>query len=54
MKGWGDFINRWLIGDKEYFNTTLEEYSYILDGTFDYITKNDFDSVHDILLLVHF
>ena len=33
MKGWGDFINWWLIGDKEYFNTTLEEYkvTYLME-----------------------
>ena len=40
------------IGDKEYFNTTLEEYRVkYLNGTSDYITKCDFDGVQVILFL---
>ena len=39
------------IGDIEYFNTTLEEYKVINpDGTSHYITKDEFDGVHVILL----
>ena len=35
----------------EYFNTTVEEYKVIYPSeTSDYITKDDFDDVHVILL----
>ena len=39
------------IGNIEYFNTTLEESEVIfLDGTSDYIPKDDFDGVQVIFL----
>ena len=35
----------------EYFTTTLEEYKVIyLDGTSDYVTKDDFEDVQVFLL----
>ena len=41
----------WLIGDTMYFYNALAEYKVVyLDGTSDYIRKDDFDGVQVILL----
>ena len=44
IKGLGNLINGWFIGDIEYFNNTFEEYKVLYpDEASDYIRKHDFD-----------